>query len=287
MNYNNIPDELKSINRWLCYQLEPKEDGKFNKIPKNPHTGGNASSTNDNTWSNFDTALKATYTYGFSGLGFVLGKGVFGVDIDDVDLDNPIVDEVLTTLRSYAEISPSGKGIHIICYGKKPGGRCRKGNFECYDAGRFFTVTGNMIQGYEAVKDCTEAIRPLFDKYLKEEKQASTMTTQQGNSGSEYLSDSEVIEKASKNSTFNDLFYYGFGSGDASRDDLSLINYLIFWTNGSTSQIDRIYRQSALMRDKWDRRQTGTTYGGLTIEKALRTYTGKYYNPDYYKKGVS
>ncbi len=43
-------------------------------------------------------------------------------------------------------------------------------NFECYDTGRFFTVTGNMIQGYDTVKDCTESIKPLYDKYLKEEK---------------------------------------------------------------------------------------------------------------------
>lgn len=285
MNYNNIPDDLKKLNRWLCYQLVWKEDRqKYDKIPKNPLTGGNGSSTNNKTWSNFETALKAVDTYKFSGLGFVLGNGVFGVDIDGVDLENPIVNEVITTLGSYAEVSPSGEGIHVICYGKKPEGRCRKGNFECYDTGRFFTVTGNMIQGYDTVKDCTESIKPLYDKYLKEEKKERPISTQQAFCGSEHLSDIEVIEKASKsNATFTDLFHYGWGSGDHSKDDLSLINILIFWTNGSIIQIDRIFRQSALMRDKWDRRQVGSTYGALTIEKALRTYNGRYYNPDYYK----
>ena len=67
----------------------------------------------------------------------MLGDGIFGVDIDGVDLKDSIVNEVLTTLGSYAEVSPSGKGIHVICKGTKPQGACRKGNFECYEKGRF------------------------------------------------------------------------------------------------------------------------------------------------------
>lgn len=60
------------------------------------------------------------------------------------------------------------------------------------------------------------------------------------------------------------------------------INMLIFWTGGNASQIDRIYRNSSLMRDKWDRKQSGSTYGQITINKCLRTYRGNFYKRNYY-----
>ena len=96
------------------------------------------------------------------------------------------------------------------------------------------------------------------------------------------MTDREVIEKASRNEKFNQLYHYGNYSGDASKDDMALINILIFWTGGNGEQIDRIYRSSALMRDKWNRRQSGSTYGQMTINKCLRTYRGSFYNGNYY-----
>lgn len=180
----------------------------------------------------------------------MLGDGIFGVDIDGVDLKDSIVNEVITTLGSYAEVSPSGKGIHVICKGSKPQGACRKGNFGCYEKGRFFTVTGRVIEPYTTLRDCTGSINPLYEKHLKPQEPKRISTTQLAFSGGESLSDSEVIDKASKQAKFNDLYYYGWGSGDASRDDMALVDYFIFWTGGNTTQIDRLFRDSALMRPK-------------------------------------
>lgn len=285
MNYKNIPIELKQINRWVGYKLvQRKDSNKYDKIPKNPHTGGNASTSNPNTWASFEVAHQAMGAYGFDGLGVVLGDGLMGVDIDGIDINDSIVHEVISTLNSYAEISPSGKGIHVIGYGKKPYGQCRKGNFEVYDKGRFFTVTGNVLEGYSTVTDCTESIKPLYDKYLAYQVNKINSTTQTDLCLVEQLDDSEVIEKASKNTLFNDLYFYGCGCGDPSRDDMTLINILIFWTGGNFEQIDRLFRASALMRDKWNRRQSGSTYGELTINKCIRTYRGNYYNANYYKR---
>ena len=217
----------------------------------------------------------------YDGLGFMLGDGIFGVDIDGVELNDPVVREVLTTLNSYAEVSPSGKGVHVICLGKKPKGACRKANFECYDKRRFFTVTGNVIEPYRTLSYCTESIKPLYAKYLaRQEKTFLTTPTHLG--GGESLTDREVIEKASRGDKFSQLYHYGNDSGDASRNDMTLINMLIFWTGGNVAQIDRLYRSSALMRPKWDRRQSGSTYGQMTINKCLRTYRGSYYRHNYY-----
>lgn len=280
MNYNNIPIELRELNRWVLYRLTwDSNRGKYDKKPFNARTGGYAQSNNPNTWCDFETALGVVDLY--DGLGFMLGDTIFGVDIDGVSLDDPVVREVLLTLNSYAEVSPSGKGIHVICIGSKPQGACRKANFECYDKGRFFTMTGDTIPGYEQLKDCTESIKPLHTKYLvRQEKNILTTPIHIG--GGEFLTDREVIEKASRGSKFNNLYYFGSFSGDASKDDMSLINILIFWTGGYSAQIDRIYRSSSLMRPKWDRRQSGSTYGQMTINKCLRTYKGSFYKKNYY-----
>ena len=155
--YDNIPIELKEQNRWVLYRLYWDEKrGKYDKKPFNARTGGMAQSNNPNTWCDYETALQVVDLY--DGLGFMLGEGIFGVDIDGVEVRDSVVNEVITTLNSYAEISPSGKGIHVICLGSKPIGACRKANFECYDKGRFFTVTGNVIEPYTTLRDCTESI---------------------------------------------------------------------------------------------------------------------------------
>lgn len=280
MRYSNVPSELKQMKRWVVYRLFfDKKRGKYDKKPYNALTGGMAQSNNPNTWCDYESALNAPFQH--DGLGFMLGEGIFGVDIDGVNLDDPVVKEVITTLNSYAEVSPSGKGIHVICKGSKPEGACRKGNFECYEKGRFFTVTGNMIEPYGILRDCTESIKPLHTKYLARQEK-TFLTTPYHIRGGESLDDREVIEKASRNEKFRDLYYYGGSSGDASKDDMALVNILIFWTGGNAGQIDRIYRSSSLMRDKWNRRQSGSTYGQITINKCLRTYSGSFYNKNYY-----
>ena len=125
---NNIPIELKELNRWVLYRLYWDEKrGKYDKKPFNARTGGMAQSNNPNTWCDYETALQVVDLY--DGLGFMLGDGIFGVDIDGVELHDPVVKEVLTTLNSYAEISPSGKGLHVICLVNKPIGACRESNF--------------------------------------------------------------------------------------------------------------------------------------------------------------
>ena len=147
MTYSKVPEELKQLNRWVTYRLYWDEKrGKYDKKPFNARTGGMAQSNNAATWCDYETAIRVVHLY--DGLGFMLGDGIFGVDIDSVELDDPVVKEVITTLNSYAEVSPSGRGIHVICKGSKPQGACRKGNFECYEKGRFFTVTGKVIGNY-------------------------------------------------------------------------------------------------------------------------------------------
>ena len=74
-----------------------------------------------------------------------------------------------------------------------------------------------------------------------------------------------------------ELFYWDLAcrmqdhAASQSEADLSLCNMLAFWCRRDTERMDRIFRQSGLMREKWDRKQSGSTYGKITLRKAAES----------------
>lgn len=238
-------------------------------------------SNNSDTWSDFYTAVKMSERY--SGIGFMFsGSGYFGVDLDDMPTDledyknggyENIVSEFVNTLQSYTEYSQSGTGIHIICKGKLPKGGRKKvydyGGFEMYEAGRFFVMTGNYCSEYAEITECTESIKPLHAKYIGGGREPQPKIRPSVN-----FSTVDEIVKAALNAKNGNNFrslYSGniTGYGSQSEADLALCNMLAFWTGCDADKMDAIFRQSGLMRDKWDRKQSGSTYGTITIQKAI------------------
>lgn len=262
MNYDKIPQELKKTKQWVCYTLP-------DKLPKNPHTGGNAQSNNRSTWGDYNTAVKAVSKYNFNGIGFMFAEPYFGVDLDDCPEE--LRDEFVETLQSYAEISTSGRGVHIICKGVLPDGGRRRDKVEMYSTGRYFIMTGNSVKDPPyPVADCTEAIKPLHSKYLD----TLPVAIKPQPYARVDLEDGEIIDKARncKSGSLFQLLYSGSWEGaysSQSEADMALCSILAFWCQKDFAQIDRIFRSSGLMRKKWDRKQTGTTYGSLTINKAI------------------
>lgn len=293
--YEQIPQELKLLPNWICWKAEPdpKSHSGIKKVPINPVTGGKAMSNNPSTWTDFDTAVKQSEK--FSGIGFMFkDSGYFGVDLDDMPKDleeylngeqKGVIFEFVNILESYTELSNSGKGIHIICKGKLPkGGRKKKtekGGFEMYDNVRYFVMTGNSCSPYEEIKDCTESIKPLHEKYIGGGREPQAKIRPAVN-----LSTADEIVKAAVNSRSGGKFsalYKGDISGYSSQSeaDMAFCNMLAFWTGCDAGKMDMIYRSSGLMRDKWDRQQSGSTYGALTIQKAITDCTQVYSaNPD-------
>lgn len=263
-NIQNIPNELHNLKQWVCW-------AGADKIPKNPYTGGNARSNDPSTWATLQEATSACEKFNFDGVGFMFANGYFGVDLDHC-LDNvDFCDEFVETLGSYAEISKSGTGLHIICKGTLPRGARRKGGVEMYSAGRYFIFTGRIYNSkYTQVRDCTETIKILHSKYLPSEMPRTDTHTDYGITE---LDDTEVIDKA-RNCKTGGLFqmlYSGAWQGvynSQSEADLALCNQLAFWTRKDQAQMDRIFRASGLMRAKWDERRGGSTYGAITISKA-------------------
>lgn len=276
INFSNIPDELKKLKQWCCWCGD--------KLPKNPYTGGNAQSNNPDTWSDFDTAIKAVEKYHFDGVGFQFANGYFGVDLDHCLEDIDFVDEFVETLQSYTEYSKSGNGVHIICKGKLPDGRRRRGNVEMYCTGRYFIMTGNVYnEKYKEIKDCTESIKVLHSKYLFEERPKVAPKVFQVAD----LSDQEIIDKARNCKTGGvfQLLYSGQWQGlysSQSEADLALCNMLAFWCQKDAQKMDRIFRTSGLMRDKWDKFRGQYTYGQKTIEQAI-SHCADVYEPQAVK----
>ena len=275
--YKNIPESLKKLNQWVCFKLEyNKKKGKYDKIPKDPKTGYNAKANDPATWSDYQTAVNAVSKYGFDGIGIEFANGIFGVDLDNVVKDGkltPEAQDIIKTLDSYTEYSPSGTGVHILCKGTIPPKDRRKGNVEMYSEGRFFTVTGNVLGEPKDIQERTAQAAIVHAKYLKREEQKPT--NQQPTDLD--LSDSELINKAmsAKNGHIFRALWNGDISGYPSQSeaDLALCNLLAYWTNGNAYRMDALFRQSALYRPKWDERHGADTYGKMTIKKALNDFT--------------
>lgn len=275
----NIPEELKSLEQWVCWVGS-------DKIPKSPKTGKNAQSNNAKTWGTFKQAVKACDTYGFDGIGFMFANGYFGVDLDHCIDKVDFCDEFVETLQSYAEISKSGSGLHIICKGELPDGARRRGGVEMYQNGRYFICTGNLYnEAYREVKDCTESIKILHSKYLP----TNTPKAEPRQAVEVELEDSEIIDKARncKSGYLFNMLFQGNWQGvysSQSEADLALCNQLAFWTGRNSIQMDRIFRASGLYRKKWEEKRGGSTYGAITIGRAcancVDVYTPKKYDDD-------
>ena len=61
----------------------------------------------------------------------------------------------------------------------------------------------------------------------------------------------------------------GLGYNSQSEADFALCCYISRHSNGSEAIIDHMFRNSGMMRDKWDERRPGGTYGSETRKKAL------------------
>lgn len=271
-DFASIPDELRDYPNWVCWQWKWAR-GKWTKKPINPHTGGDGSSTNPATWATFEQAIERYKRHGLPGIGFVFtGTPFTGVDLDDsVD---PITHhlrgwavEIVQALNSYCEWSPSGTGVHIIVRGSLPEGR-RKGEIEMYSSGRYFTFTGRHVAGWPTtINDATQALHDLYESIgpQRPSSQAQPCTPFVPSN----VTDSEIIERArrAQNGAKFSRLWAGDTTGYTSQSeaDLALCSMLAFWTGPDEQQIDRLFRQSGLYRDKWDR----ADYRASTITHAL------------------
>lgn len=298
MNPDDIPTDLKAVRRWVLWSLVWKAKkngtGKWDKVPKTV-AGKNASSTDSQTWGTFDKVFAAYQSGGFAGIGFMLGDGFVGIDLDDVR--NPFTGEItagwaaelLTATSTYADVSPSSTGVKVFGRGVWVGDWHKRlhpsgmGEIEVYDGGRFFTVTGHIAGNCAGVADiqpALDSLSQLFDPKPSDDVPPHPPVAFGGGCS---MPDDELLEHIRRSAQGPKFVCLWAGdaseySGDASRADLALCGILAFWCRGDADRIDRLFRRSRLMRAKWDERRGTSTYGRDTIEKALSGKT-EFYTP--------
>lgn len=275
---------MKELNNWVCFRSEDR-NGKKSKVPYDPKTGNRAKSNDPTTWSDYKTAAT---TKGYDGIGFMFSNSPYvGIDIDNCISGNgelsELALEVVQQLSSYTEYSPSGKGLHIICKADMPtgGNKNSRLGLEMYARGRFFTVTERIYGGYDTIEERKTEVIALWEKYFKKRNPTPTVDEYEPTS---ILNDDELLAKAvqSKNGEKFAKLYHGEWEGlypSQSEAEQALCNILAFWTRKDRKQMDRLFRNSGLMRQKWDRATGGKTYGEITILKAINDLKGNGYAP--------
>ena len=269
MSYESVPEELKALPNWVGWKLEIRDgEDRPTKVPY-ASTHEKASSTSPLTWRAFTDVCEIPPSQE-KGIGFVFdGKGIVGIDLDDCLFDNaidPKFENIIKTLNSYTEVSPSGSGVHIFIRCNEepyPTGK-KKGNVEIYSKQRYFTVTGNVWLDQPINTVSAETVRALMDPLVNPKRMEETITRPQTSSPD--LSDDDIIRIASGASNshkFERLMdgHIGDYANDRSVADMALASILAFYTT-DPNQIERIMRMSGLVREKWDKHQ-----------KYLREYT--------------
>jgi primase-polymerase (primpol)-like protein len=150
----NLPPEIKALHQWCAYKLEIVDDEKT-KVPYSPTTGMRANSTDPTTWNSFEAALFAYQDLGvYDGICLMLLKenGIVFIDLDksiDDGVIAPWALKIVKRFNGYTEKSQSGKGLHILIKGTKPGDRCRKASYphviEIYSHSRQCCLTGDVV----------------------------------------------------------------------------------------------------------------------------------------------
>ena len=298
-NYQNIPQELRNLKQWGLFELKWVEARKKNtKIPINPYDGSAGKSNDPNTWSDFDTAMRALNDVERAdGLAFYFANGYVGLDIDHIDSNledwragdndpNNLVNKFQDlTDNTYMEVSQSGTGIHAIFKGKIPGKRRRKGNYEMYQTGRFFALTGNNIIPDPTIKSMSDDEMKTLYEFLFGKDNIVQLHSESDNITPVDLSVAEIIKRAENSAKTGTRFTMFMKCGweqfyaSHSEADMAFANDLAFWTGRDFHKMDTIFRNSSLMREKFDEKHGAVTYGTSLLNKAINE-TQNIYNPE-------
>lgn len=298
---NGLIEPLRAISdlpRWCLWKMT--QEGK--KEPINPKTGGRAMSNEPSTWTDFDTAYESKVAR--DGFGFFMGGGYAGIDLDAcIDSNGELSDmagKIVQRMDTYTEKSPSGQGLHILCrvsdgltlegqYGRRKD--TSGGKIEIYCGAHYLTITGNVYGAEKPIEFRENELLEVYREYFSNPRENDVKKRRvdfpqgqnvSGTTGNE--SDAELLQymldSPNNGAKIRELFS-GDISGytridkdgnmhdDYSAADLALCNYLAYYTRHDAGQMDRLFRQSGLMRPKWDERHGAQTYGEMTIAKAI------------------
>ena len=156
-----IPSSLRARPNWLCW-CAIHENEKIKKPPvqaAGQNQGRLADPTNPQHLCSFERAKRYYELHKgepmqggvIAGIGLALTKqtGIVGIDLDhcvENGIVNPWAAEIIEAVGGFAELSPSGSGVHIYIKGRLPFDGRRSGGIEIYSHNRYLTVTGHWLR---------------------------------------------------------------------------------------------------------------------------------------------
>lgn len=312
---NNIPDELKELEKWIPLRAKsspPKDWQKkqysFDYAVQNGN--GNLAGLVINGTGiivlDFDKVANA--------------KGEWGKGVKERIKSFKFI----TDGDTYTEKSISGRGLHVIyrvdtenkevkkisrsCFKISLGNKLEHNDrdddnrLEVYtgnDTGKYFALTGKRISSCKTIADGTGLLLWLWAEWQEKNSKKDSHRGERAATTSQAaipaspkalpLDVAEIvalIRKSKKEgAAFSALFDRGETAAyhyDDSAADQALMNMLPFWADGDRELMRQIFSESALaQREKWQKRPD---YQDRTINTALKSWNGKGYDPQQYKK---
>jgi primase-polymerase (primpol)-like protein len=283
VNPENIPHDLRTRPRWLCWVYgEKRKGGKWPKVPVSARTGNaNIDATDRSELASFADALDMYESGGVDGVGFSLAPDdpYAAVDLDGcVDPATrtvaPWADAIRSEFGTYSEVSPSGTGLRLVGLGGlDPAKKHNAKPIEVYDRKHYVTITGHRLPDAPLiVTDCAEQFRQLQNRITPTPvpRQRKVVVAGGGFEGP----DAELLERAfaAKNGSAVRRLWRGRSrTRTPSQDLIALANYLAFWTGPDALRLERLITDSPLFaaceaeRKKWLSPRCGGTWGQMHV----------------------
>ncbi len=273
---SGVLSELQPLNQWVVWKGELEED-KRKKVPYNPNfRNARASVKIPKSWGRLEEALTALESGNFSGIGFMITPPLAFVDLDHTfdkttgTITDPQAQEIVHSLNSYTEISPSRTGLHILAYGRLPGKNIHTA-IELYGQDRFTTITTNHLAGTPTtIEQRQDVIAALYERFAPAVRETTNQNTRGGVGTGETIT--ELPPEAVHDAVLQRLLAGDIsGYTSPSNADFVLVLKLLHWTGDNITLTRKLFLESGLYREDKTERKTGqATYLDMTINNALR-----------------
>lgn len=293
------PEAFKSYRQFIVWASVPQPaPDPPKKVPINPQTLYAADPHNPAAWLSYQEAATMADLLGPGyGIGFVFTDSdpFWFLDIDHCGPDwSPLARQLCQAFAGCAvEISISGTGLHVFGSGPVPAHGCKNGQagLELYTSGRFAALTGTGLTGDAACVPPPETVKWLVDTWFTPNAPAESAEWTDGpcEGYGGPADDLQLIDRMLKSKSSGAIFgnrasilalwtadetalaatYPPLSSTnpyDHSSADAALCAHLAFWTGKDCERMDRLFRMSGLVRDKWTEREG---YRRPTILKAV------------------
>lgn len=277
---NLTPRELWKYLQFVNWKYVDRGKSKPAKVPVNPHKLSNAGVTWPNTWADIHSAV-LTYQaqIALNRIGFVLTERdpIVMIDLDGCIYNsepNEFACNVLNHLGTYAELSPSGRGLRLFVHCHQQPEAIKRPEIEIYSKERFATLTGDVLDDRPIAR--FDSLDQFIDEFVPK-PEILTNSDPHFFSGAERVAppgdDAELWSYIFRINSMAEPIYNGDLSnvrgGDPSRALILLLNSLALQTKGDAGRMARMIRQTHLDQSKFDAKRGAHTWLDVQIQDAI------------------